>query len=69
MSHSYCLTWDESTRRCVPAPETAGGPGQASDGETMDLKARSKGLCGTVNEAFTSLAMLLTGASSDHWPR
>ncbi|MEO5738261.1 MAG: hypothetical protein ABIQ82_12470 [Variovorax sp.] len=63
MSHSYRLTWDESTRRCLPAPETASGQSKASDREAMDLKARLEGLCGTIDEAFTSLAMLLTGAS------
>jgi len=66
MSHSYRLTWDESTRRCVPAPETARVGGKASRGETVDLKARSVGVFDTIDEAFTSLAMLLTGASSDH---
>ncbi|MDM0054713.1 hypothetical protein [Variovorax fucosicus] len=69
MNYSYRLTWDESTRRCLPAPETARRQDKGSDCEAMDLKARLEGLCKTLDEAFTSLAMLLTGVSSDPWRR
>ncbi|MGJ7495182.1 hypothetical protein ACSFA8_08905 [Variovorax sp. RT4R15] len=63
MSHSYRLTWDESTRCCLPATETAMGRGESSEREAMGLNAQLEGLCATIDEAFTSLAMLLTGAS------
>jgi len=69
MSHSYRLTWDQSARRCLPAPDTASSAGPAAGGEAVDLMMRPRGMLETVDEAFTSLAMLLTGASSQHWRR
>ena len=50
MNHSYRLTWNESTQRYVPAPETAKGRGKASGR-------------GAVVAAVGALAMLLGSAS------
>jgi len=68
MSHSYRLTWDHSARRCLPAPDTASSAGPAG-GEAEDLAVQPKRVLETIDDAFTSLAMLLTGASSQHWRR